>query len=661
MIDSSKEKVVVAKHRRALVLYGSETGNAQDIADEIGRMTERLHFSTNVGPLNAVEPSILLDFTVIIISISTTGQGDLPNNARRFWSILLRKKLPPTYLLKANFTVFGLGDSSYPKYNFAAHKLQRRLIQLGAEEFFPRGEGDEQHPEGYESTFIPWLNSLREHLLTQYPPNNGIEPIPSDRLLPPKVTLVLEKQDQRANGHSGNIPQSFSNDDMMTKKATVLSAHPNGIPRHGKQYLNSAVELEATLEHNQRITPDDHWQDVRHLSFSANGSYIYAPGDILTIYPKNAPEDVDQIIDLMGWNEIAISRITILSHETISTDPSVSLSVDGHDSGLTLRRLLTNNIDLNAIPRRSFFSLIANFTEDNFQKERLLEFTNPIFVDELYDYTTRPRRSILEVLQEFDTVKIPWQWAAAAFPKLRGRQFSIASGGELKYGDNGSTRFELLVAIVKYRTVIKKVRQGTCTRYLAGLLPGTSLRVSLQKGDLSILQSDTSKPVLMIGPGTGVAPMRSLIWERLRWAQLLQQSANDTAANDTAAKDSRLSVGKTVLLYGCRNHEADFFFSGEWDDLKTRMPLQVFTACSRDQKEKRYVQDLVKEQGKLVYELLHETDGFVYVCGSSGKMPLAVRESLVDVFQQRGAMERDHAEIYLARMEKEGRYKQETW
>ena len=103
---------------------------------------------------------------MILISISTAGQGDLPNNARRFWSMLLRKKLPQTCLRNVHFTIFGLGDSSYPKYgqlfiffshytdiafryNFAARKLQRRLIQLGAEEIFLQGEGDEQHPEGY--------------------------------------------------------------------------------------------------------------------------------------------------------------------------------------------------------------------------------------------------------------------------------------------------------------------------------------------------------------------------------------------------------------------------------------------------------------------------------------------------------------------------------
>ena len=91
------------------------------------------------------------------------------------------------------------------------------------------------------------------------------------------------------------------------------------------------------------------------------------------------------------------------------------------------------------------------------------------------------------------------------------------------------------------------------------------------------------------------------------------------------------------------------------------MPLEIYTAFSRDQREKRYVQDTIKEQCKLVHQSLLEENGIVYICGSSGKMPLAVREALVEAFQQAGSMDREGAESYLTQMEKEGRYKQETW
>lgn len=420
---------------------------------------------------------------------------------------------------------------------------------------------------------------------------------------------------------------------------------------------HAGVYVDVVLKGNQRVTPRDHWQDVRHLVFSADQIQPYAPGDILTIYPENSPEDVSHIISLMEWEDFADSPIEFTSLQAMQNSSCIQppCSSPQNSSDLTLRSLLTKHLDLNAIPRRSFFSLIAHFTTDQFHKDRLLEFTKPEFLDELYDYTTRPRRSILEVLQEFDTVKIPWQWAATVLPELRGRQFSIASGGQLKSGKGNSTNFELLVAVVKYRTVIKKIRRGVCTRYLDGLLPGASLRVSLQKGDLGTTAADATRPVVMIGPGTGVAPMRSLIWERRDWA------AQTAGLTNGALPAKAAQLGDSALFFGCRNSEADFFFRREWKDLEQEMPLQVFAAFSRDQKNKVYVQDLIKEQAKLVYRLLHEEDGIVYVCGSSGKMPQAVREALVVAFRQAGGMEKETAKVYLAQMEKESRYKQETW
>ena len=101
--------------RSALVTFGSETGNAQDVAEELGRMVERLRFVVHIAALDMVTIQSLREHDVILVVISTTGQGDLPLNARVFWKSLLRKKLPPDLLRGVNFTSFGLGDSSYPK------------------------------------------------------------------------------------------------------------------------------------------------------------------------------------------------------------------------------------------------------------------------------------------------------------------------------------------------------------------------------------------------------------------------------------------------------------------------------------------------------------------------------------------------------------------
>lgn len=418
----------------------------------------------------------------------------------------------------------------------------------------------------------------------------------------------------------------------------------------------------ANLDENSRVTAEAHWQDVRRLVFSTPASNPYDPGDVLTIYPRNAPEDVDQLLRAMDWNHVAEKSVRLVltaSNRRHSGFQSPALPTNCTASVMTFRSLLTDRLDINAIPKRSFFSIVAHFAEDKLQRERLLEFTKPEHVDELYDYTTRPRRSILEVLQEFGTVKIPWQWAASVLPELRGRQFSIASGGRLKADSNGGTRIELLAAIVKYKTVIKKVRQGVCTRYLSNLPIGSSLDVMLQKGSLGIVQAQAKRPIILVGPGTGIAPIRSLIWERLQWADQSTQQQLQTNGNSVVC--DRNSLGEMVLFFGCRKLEADYFYREEWEQLQRQLPLKVFTAFSRDQKQKIYVQDLIKEQCELVHRLICDSGALVYVCGSSGKMPKAVRVALTETFTQCGSMRQGDAEAYLQGMEKEGRYKQETW
>ncbi|KAJ5628629.1 hypothetical protein N7490_010857 [Penicillium lividum] len=651
--------------RSILILYGSETGNAQEVAEELGAVTERLRFVTHVSELNQVKPVSQLDYlvqfygihllmspceqetlssyTITIFVVSTTGQGDLPANARTFWKSLLLKKLPPTFLNGVNFASFGLGDSSYPKFNWAVRKLYKRLLQLGANDVYPTGEADQQHPEGLEGTFLPWVADFRKNLLDRHPLPPGQHPIPDDVQLPPKWILQLK-------GDTSVVVTKPPTEDQ-----TVQTDEYPGLTNLDYDIRPLPDTLTASLDENRRVTPQNHWQDVRRISLTVPESVSYAPGDMIAITPKSSPTDVQTLLDITGWNDIADKPIALVpTQSTPSPSPIPGL---GSYPNLTLRTLLIDYLDLKAIPRRSFFSTITHYTNDEMQKERLMEFTNPEYLDELWDYTSRPRRSILEVLHEFDTVKIPWQHAVSVLPVMRARQFSIASGGARKRTADGKTQFELLIAIVKYQTVIKRIREGVCTRYLSTLQPGSTLRVQLQPGGLKSSIQQLTGPTILIGPGTGIAPLRSMLWEKAALVQAYREQYPGVEP----------PIGPTVLLYGGRNRTSDFFFSEEWDQLSQLIPLQVLTAFSRDQQQKIYVQDTIRQNFPLFFRLLHELQGSVYICGSSGRMPQAVREALIESFQNGGApvpghpYTRSQAEEYLIGMEKSGRYKQETW
>lgn len=489
------------------------------------------------------------------------------------------------------------------------------------------------------------MTGFRKHLLDRHPLPHGQHPIPEDVQLPPKWIL-------QSRGDNG--PTIIPETEASAALAADLTEHP-GLTELDHDIRPLPDTMDATLIENRRVTPQKHWQDVRRISLTVPDSVTYVPGDMIAITPKTSPKDVQTLLDLMGWNEQADKPISLVpAGGTLSPSP-----IPGLDSYpiLTLRKLLIDYLDIKAIPRRSFFSTIAHYTKDEMHKERLHEFTNPEYLDELWDYTTRPRRSILEVLHEFDSVKVPWQHAVSVFPVMRARQFSIASGGERKRTSDGKTQFELLIAIVKYQTVIKRIREGVCTKYLSGLRPGSTLRVQLQPGGLNSSVQQLTASNILIGPGTGIAPLRSMLWEKAALVQAFREQNPGVTP----------PVGPTVLLYGGRNRTADFFFEEDWSHLSKVIPLQVLTAFSRDQPQKVYVQDTIRQNFSLFYRLLHDMQGSVYVCGSSGRMPQAVREALIEAFANGGTpaagqpYSRSQAEEYLISMEKSGRYKQETW
>lgn len=409
---------------------------------------------------------------------------------------------------------------------------------------------------------------------------------------------------------------------------------------------------EVMLVQNKRLTPHTHWQDVRELTFIMSAEFSYDPGETVTIYPKNFPDDVQALIDLMDWNDVADMPLHFkaqwpdyyLDEYLITGAPGLYPL-----KGTSLRELLTHNLDITAIPKRRFFDLIAQHTTDPTHRQRLLEFSDHSYTDEFYDYTTRPRRSILEVLQDFPSVKIPWKFVCTFFPVIRGRAYSIASGGNgAKYIENSEyIQFQIIVALVKYRTVLKKVRQGLCSRYLASMPEGTPLHVKFKATEkfYALAEESPEYPLILIAPGTGLAPARSLIWER-----------------EHLFVDGGHEVGKSYLFYGGRNKEADFLYADEWEDYGT-LQVEVFTAFSRDQKEKIYVQDIIRREGELIERLIREENAIIYVCGSSGKMPKAVREALIDACAEHNptGRSRKRIEMVLEKFEKEGRYIQETW
>ncbi|CAG9569179.1 unnamed protein product [Danaus chrysippus] len=268
---------------RLLVLYGSQTFTAQEIAERIWRTTKVLGFKGPVQAMDDYSISKLIHEEFALFVCSTTGQGDEPDNMKRFWKFLLRKNLPSNSLVKLKFGVIGLGDSSYTKFNFVAKKLHKRLIQLGATPILDLGLCDYQHDLGHDAILSPWLKDFLSIIKTYFP-NIPTDTIKSSFVPRWKVSLI--KTENHENG-------ATFNEDIYFR---------NGRKDH---FLDTSY---FEVEKNIRTTDETHFQDVRLITLKVCEDKLldYKPGDVFNIRPRNSKEDVDDLFDIFDTHNLDI-------------------------------------------------------------------------------------------------------------------------------------------------------------------------------------------------------------------------------------------------------------------------------------------------------------------------------------------------------------------
>lgn len=226
---------------------------------------------------------------------------------------------------------------------------------------------------------------------------------------------------------------------------------------------------------------------------------------------------------------------------------------------LPLVTIATQYWDLNALPRARAFEVLAYNCDNELEKEKLEEFASFEGQQDLLSYVNRPRRTILEALEDFRhaTSKLTLDMLFELFQPIKPRPFSIASSVL-------SNRLDLLVAVVEYQTRLKAPRKGLCSNWLKTLKPFDRVRVSIKKGTFK-LPTDNDTPLIMVGPGTGLAIFRCIL-------------------QDYELKGKAVG-NKLVLFFGCRNEEKDFHCS-ELRRMEQEGALKLFCAFSRDQEDK---------------------------------------------------------------------------
>lgn len=305
--------------------------------------------------------------------------------------------------------------------------------------------------------------------------------------------------------------------------------------------------------------------------------------------------------------------------------------------------MLLSYIDLLALPSKSLLKFLTQNTHDEKEKLKLSD----IMERDYNDYIFVHQRTLLEVLKAFPSIKPPLGHLLELLPRLSHRLYSISSS--LLACPN---QVHVTAIVTKYETKAKRIHLGVCTTWLADAkqIPnGTEnlpkVPIFLRASGFSLPKEPTT-PIIMIGPGTGLAPFRGFLQHR--------------AALKTQGKE----IGESILFFGCRNPDIDYIYKTELDQyLKDNVITQLLVAFSRLLEEKQYVQHLMLQPQTMqkLWNLLSETDAHFYVCGEARNMATGVRTTLLDIIQKCGNKNLEEAEAFIKTLETSNRYLLDVW
>ncbi|CAJ1821070.1 Sulfite reductase [NADPH] flavoprotein alpha-component [Aeromonas veronii] len=358
----------------------------------------------------------------------------------------------------------------------------------------------------------------------------------------------------------------------------------------------------ARLSVNQKITGRDSTKDIRHIEINlADSGLTYQPGDALGVWFDNDAELVGEVLALTG------------------------LSGDEATAHGTLRAALTSHFELTRL-HGGFITGLADISDNAALKD--------LAGDKAQVNALVASAQVVDVLKRFPTA-LTAELLVSLLRPLTPRLYSIASAQS-----EVEEEVHLTVGVVRYPQEDGTVRSGAASSYLADrLIEDGEVRVFIEHNDNFRLPQNPDTPVIMVGPGTGIAPFRAFMQER----------------------EAQGAEGKNWLFFGNPHFTQDFLYQVEWQRyVKSGLLSKISLAFSRDQANKIYVQDRLREAGLELYQWL-EAGAHFYVCGDANKMAKDVQEALLDVIAEHGHKSREEAEEYLSELRRAKRYQRDVY
>ncbi|KAM4648409.1 nitric oxide synthase, inducible isoform 1-T2 [Amazona ochrocephala] len=606
LFASSLMQRTMAARTKVTVIYATETGKSETLANNLCSLFN-CAFNTKILCMDEYNICDLEKETLLLVVTSTFGNGDSPNNGKTLKNSLLTLK---SLRKKIRYAVFGLGSSMYPEFCAFAHTIDQKLAQLGASQLTPIGEGDELG--GQEEAFRSWA-----------------------------VTAFKTACDifNIRGKNSIQLPQIYTSDESWDPKnyrivhdsqTMVLSKALASI--HSKDVIPMKLKFRQNLQSlkSSRVTI------LVKLSCETDQEVHYLPGEHIGIFPGNQPELVRGLI--------AHVKDAPPADQTVRLETCTNGGYWTRDRKLpacTLPQALTYLLDITTPPSQQLLKKLSQLVTAEGDKQRLEVLCQSTEEYNKWKFYNSP--NILEVLEEFPSAEVSTAFLLTQLPLLKPRYYSVSSSCDVT-----AREIHLTVAVVNYRTRDGQgpLHHGVCSTWLNTIALNEMVPCFVRSANEFQLPKEPSRPCLLIGSGTGIAPYRSF------WLQRLYDM-----------EKRGIKGGDMTLLFGCRQPDMDHLYKAETEEMKRKGVLkEVYTAYSRQPGQpKVYVQDILQSKlGTKVCSLLHKEEGHLYVCGDV-RMAKDVAQALKRMLTKALKLSEQQAEEYFFQLKSQKRYHEDIF
>jgi cytochrome P450/NADPH-cytochrome P450 reductase len=576
-----------------LVLYGSNLGTAEELATRVADLAEVNGFATRLGALDDFVGKLPEQGGVLIFCASYNGAP--PDNAAQFvkW---LGDDLPKDAFSKVRYAVFGCGNSDWrATYQSIPRFIDEQLAAHGASNAYLRGEGDAR--DDLDGQFESWFAKLRPLAVQQF-----------------------------------GIDTSFdrsADDEPLYRIEPVAPTAVNAIVALGGV---APVKLLVNTELQNKLGANASDRSTRHIEVQLPPGVSYRVGDHLSVVPRNDPVLVDAVARRFGFLPADQIRLQVAEGRRAQLPLGDTVSVG---------RLLFEFVELQQVATRKQIQIMSEHTRCPVTKPKLQAYVgDDAAASEHYraDILGK-RKSVFDLLEEHPACELPFHAYLEMLSLLAPRYYSISSSPS---GD--PSRCSVTVAVVEAPASSGRgLYKGICSNYLAGRRAGEKIQATVRETKAGFrLPDEAAVPIIMVGPGTGLAPFRGFLQQR------------------AARKAKGAALGPAMLFFGCRHPDQDFIYADELKAFAADGITELHTAFSRAEGPKTYVQNLVAAQQERVWSLI-EQGAIIYVCGDGGKMEPDVKAALVAIYRERKGADAEAGRRWMDDLGTKNRYVLDVW